>query len=72
MRLRQGPAFGVLVLLLQCGGPGPPPEPADVATRRQRDSAIARMPVPGANAVDRALGVLEQADRRNAAIDSAR
>jgi hypothetical protein len=44
----------------------------DAETRRQRDSAIARMPIPGARAVDRALGTLEASQSRAAALDSIR
>jgi hypothetical protein len=67
--------IGALLLALPlgaCPDPAPRAQPTDTATRRQRDSAIARMPLPGARAVDRALGVLEATDQRNAAFDSIR
>jgi hypothetical protein len=43
---------------------------ADQATQLQRDSAIARMSIPGAKSVDRALGLVETSQDRVAAFDS--
>jgi hypothetical protein len=64
--------IGMVVLLAACGKPKPQTAsaPAEVPSRRQLDSAVARMPVPGAKAVDRALGVVEASQARAAAMDS--
>ena len=39
-------------------------------TRRQKDSIVAEMPIPGAGAVGKALGALEASERRAEAHDS--
>jgi hypothetical protein len=49
----------------------PQPEPPAL-TRRQKDSAVANLPVPGARGVGRALDVLEASEARAAALDSIR
>lgn len=41
-------------------------------TRRQKDSIVAEMPLPGAGAVGKALGALEASERRAEAHDSIR
>lgn len=58
-------------LLVSCK---PPQQtgPEVQASRRQRDSAVARSRLPGAQGVDRALGVLEASEARAAALDSIR
>jgi len=63
---------GLLVLLAGCGKPKPQTASVEGASRRQMDSAVARLPVPGAKAVDRALGVLEASQARAATLDSIR
>ena len=62
----------LVITLAACTDPKPPAAAVDAATRRQRDSVVARMPVPGAPAVDRALGVLENAQARAAVFDTIR
>ena len=57
------------VLLTACG-PRSEPAPGSQASRAQKDSAVARSGLPGAKAVDRALGVVQAADARTAALDS--
>lgn len=47
-------------------------DPDRQASQRQRDSAVARSRLPGAQGVDRALGVLEASEARAAAMDSMR
>jgi len=63
--------IGLFVVIAGCGKPKPKPVAAvEAASRRQLDSAVARMPVPGAKAVDRALGVLEASQARADAMDT--
>jgi hypothetical protein len=62
--------IGMLTLVAACGKPKPQTASAAGPSRRQLDSAVARMPVPGAKAVDRALGVLEMSQDRANALDS--
>lgn len=45
---------------------------ADTLTRRQRDSIIATMPIPGAGGVGRALDAQDAARERAAQLDSIR
>lgn len=45
---------------------------ADTLTRRQKDSLIATMPVPGAGAVGRALDAADRAAARTEAHDTVR
>ncbi len=45
---------------------------ADTLTRRQKDSLIATMPIPGASGVGRALDAVDQAAARAAAHDTIR
>lgn len=63
------PTLPILICLLACAEPRQDP-PA--LTRRQKDSAVARLPVPGARGVGRALEVLEASEARAAALDSIR
>jgi hypothetical protein len=42
----------------------------DTLTRGQKDSLIAKMPIPGAGAVGRALGAAEDANARSQALDT--
>lgn len=42
----------------------------DTLTRRQKDSLISEMPIPGANAVGRALDAQDRARERAEALDS--
>ncbi len=59
-------------LLATCIGTGPAPSPERQSSQLQRDSAIAKSSLPGARAVDRALGAVEAANAHTAAIDSIR
>lgn len=43
---------------------------ADTLTRRQKDSLIATMPIPGARGVGRALDAQDRSRERAAALDS--
>ncbi len=45
---------------------------ADTLTRRQRDSIISTMPIPGAGGVGRALDAQDRTRERAAALDSLR
>ncbi len=45
---------------------------ADTLTRRQKDSLISTMPIPGASGVGRALDAVDQAAARAAAHDTIR
>ncbi|NNF27874.1 MAG: hypothetical protein HKN73_11685 [Gemmatimonadetes bacterium] len=58
-------------LLVSCS-PGTSEDAASASelTRRQKDSLVAEMPIPGAGAVGKALGALEASERRAAAHDS--
>ena len=60
-----------LVLLASCA-PGASDEEtaASELTRRQKDSLVAEMPLPGAGAVGKALDALEASERRAEAHDS--
>ena len=54
-----------------CGSSaGDPQSAADTLTRRQKDSLISIMPVPGASAVGRALDVGDRAGTRAAEHDT--
>jgi hypothetical protein len=56
-----------------CGaGGGDEQTAADTLTRRQRDSIISEMPLPGAGAVGRALDAQERARTRADQLDSIR
>lgn len=47
------------------------PEASSQLTERQRDSILARQPLPGASVVGRALTASDRADARNGALNSA-
>jgi len=54
-----------------CGqSAGTPANDADTMTRRQRDSVISTMPLPGAGGVGRALDAQDASRERAAALDS--
>lgn len=54
-----------------CGqGAGDAQTAVDTLTRRQKDSLISEMPVPGAGAVGRALDAQDLSRQRAAALDS--
>ena len=44
----------------------------DTLTRRQKDSLVSTMPIPGAGAVGRAMGAADRANARTLAHDSIR
>jgi hypothetical protein len=61
----------VLVATSSCGGDGGGAATAsDTLTRRQRDSVISTMPIPGAGGVGRALDAQDRARERAAQLDS--
>jgi len=53
-----------------CGGDAPAPETE--LTRRQKDTIISELPVPGAGGVGRAMDAVDRANARAAAHDSLR
>lgn len=56
-----------------CGGSsGDAVSAADTLTRRQKDSLVSTMPIPGAGAVGRALDAQDAANARAGAHDSIR
>jgi hypothetical protein len=56
-----------------CGrGAGDAASAADTLTRREKDSIIATMPIPGARGVGRALEAQDRARERANALDSIR
>lgn len=59
-------ALALLALTLACGGGGGSSEQAaqDTLTRRQKDSIISTLPVPGAGAVGKALDAADAARAR--------
>ena len=59
------------ILLTSCG-PRSEPAPAREASRAQKDSAVARSGLPGAKAVERAMGAVQATETRAAAFDSIR
>ena len=63
----------VLLGVWACGSSaGGTQSAADTLTRRQKDSLIATMPIPGASGVGRALDAVDQAAARAAAHDTIR
>jgi hypothetical protein len=65
-------AFG-MAAFAACGkGAGDGQTAADTLTRRQRDSIISTLPIPGAGGVGRALGAQDAARARADALDSIR
>lgn len=67
-------ALGALALwLAACAqGSGDTRTDADTLTRRERDSIVSTMPLPGARGVGRALDAQDAARARAAALDSIR
>ena len=64
-------AAAVAVGLWACGqGGGDAESAADTLTRRQRDSIISTMPIPGARGVGRALDAQDAARARADQLDS--
>jgi hypothetical protein len=60
-----------LLSVWACGqGAGDAASSADTLTRRQKDSLIATMPIPGAGGVGRALDAQDRSRERAAALDS--
>jgi hypothetical protein len=55
-----------------CGGGGGGSADADALTRRQRDSLVSELPVPGAGGVGKAMDAADAIDARNAQLDSIR
>lgn len=69
-------ALGVAPYLGSCSATssdeGAPTASADTLTRRQKDSIVSTLPVPGARAVGRALDASDQAATRAIAHDTIR
>ena len=62
---------GSTILLIACSGSGNAADnAADTLTRRQKDSIIATLPIPGAKGVGKALDALEKSIVRAAEHDS--
>ncbi len=72
--MKRGLIVAVAVLgVVACGtGAGDAQSAADTLTRRQKDSLIAEMPIPGASAVGRALDATDRASARAAEHDTIR
>ena len=64
---------GVLSIALlgmgECGGGGDATD-ADTLTRRQRDSLVSELPVPGSGGVRGAMDAADAIEARNAQLDS--
>jgi hypothetical protein len=60
----------ILILLAGCGAETPADQPEQSASRRARDSAVARSGLPGAESVGRAMTVADSAAARRALEDS--
>jgi hypothetical protein len=60
----------VLLAVAGCAGHSSTPKPVSTLTEAQRDSAIARSSLPGADVVGRALAVSGQSAGRSARLDS--
>ena len=59
------------LLIAGCAGHSSTPKPASTLTEAQRDSAIARSSLPGAETVGRALALSGKEMRHAAQVDSA-
>lgn len=71
MTLRGWIVAGAVLGMAACGqGAGEADSAADTLTRRQRDSLISTMPIPGAGGVGRALDAQDASRERAAALDS--
>ncbi len=70
--MKRGVVVAAVVLgLWACGqSAGDAANSADTLTRRQKDSIIATMPIPGAGGVGRALDAQDRSRERAAALDS--
>jgi hypothetical protein len=65
--------IGAVLGMWACGqSAGDAASSADTLTRRERDSIIATMPIPGARGVGRALDASDRARERADALDSIR
>ncbi len=66
--------FAVALILIACPGPSPDSTggsaSSDELTRRQKDSIISTLPIPGASAVGRALDAADAARVRALAHDT--
>jgi ABC-type glycerol-3-phosphate transport system substrate-binding protein len=67
-------ALAVLLVSTACSGSGSgeATSAADTLTRRQKDSLVSTMPIPGAGAVGRAMEARDAANARADAHDSIR
>lgn len=72
MSLKNTLRYCGFALLIGCAGcPGDPPESDSVElTRRQKDSIVADLPVPGAGGVGKALDALGASEARKIEHDS--
>ena len=59
--------------LLSCsGGGGEAASPADTLTRRQKDSIVSELPIPGSNAVGNAMRAVDSINARTQRHDTIR
>jgi hypothetical protein len=70
LKIRSTIAIVLACGLAACTKPAPRAAAADQAAQLQRDSTIARMSIPGAKSVDRALGLVEASQSRVTVFDS--
>lgn len=65
-------ALAAMLMVWACGdgSAGDAQTAVDTLTRRQKDSLISQMPLPGAGAVGRALDAQDRARERAEALDS--
>jgi hypothetical protein len=71
MSARRWIVVGAVVGVWACGqSEGGDARAADTLTRRQRDSVISTMPIPGAGGVGRALDAQDASRDRTRALDS--
>jgi hypothetical protein len=71
-RVRVG-ALGLVCLAMGCGGGGESSQASDpdTLTRRQKDSILSTLPIPGAGAVGEALDAADKAAERARQLDTA-